>query len=48
MVSSHPDEPLAVKLIEDRYKAEEELMAAITQGNMEKALNCLLYTSRCV
>ena len=38
MVSSHPDEPLAVKLIEDRYKAEEELMAAITQGNMEKAL----------
>ena len=36
--SNPPAEPLAAKLIEERYKAEEELLAAIAQGNMEKAL----------
>lgn len=38
LVSGPPAEPLAAKLIEERYKVEEELLAAISQGNMEKAL----------
>lgn len=36
--SEYPANPLAAKLIEERYKVEEELMKAISQGNVKKAL----------